>query len=62
MVAKGFIQCFGYKLAMEENLGPDDNNKHTPNVVDPLLSLDEQNKESCQLHAFYEELHKVSHL
>ena len=62
-VSKRFIRRFGYKLAMEENPGPDDDNdKHTPNVVDPLSPLDEQNKESDEQHAYYEELRKVSHL
>lgn len=48
---------------MEENPEPDDDSdKHTLNVVDPLLPPDEQNKESDEQRAFYDELRKVSHL
>jgi hypothetical protein len=62
-VSKRFIRRFGYKLAMEENPEPDDDSdKHTLNVVDPLLPPDEQNKESDEQRAFYDELRKVSHL
>ena len=63
MVAKEFIQHFGYDLAMAENPGPNDSaDMHIPKEIDPLLSQDEQNKESDQQNAFYRELREVSHL
>ncbi|SRR5260221_14160707 len=63
MVAKEFIQRFGYNLAIEDNPGPnDDTDKHIPKGIDPLLSQDEQNKESDRQNAFYRELRDVSHL
>jgi hypothetical protein len=63
MVAKEFIEHFGYNLAIEENPGPnDDADKHIPKEIDPLLSQDKQNKESDQCNAFYCELRDVSHL
>jgi len=47
LVAKAFIQWFGYNLEIEENPEPDnDNDKLTPKGVDPLLPLDQQNIES----------------
>lgn len=63
MVAKEFIQRFGYNLAIEENLGPnDDADKHIPTDIDPSPSQDEQNKESDRLNLFYRELRDVSRL
>lgn len=63
MVAKEFIQRFGYNLGIEENPGPNDNvDKHIPKEVDPSLSQNEQSKESDRRNAFYRELHDVSHL
>ena len=47
MVAKEFTQCFGYNLAIEENLGPNNAaDKHIPKEIDPLQSQDKLNKES----------------
>ena len=63
MVAKEFIQRFGYNLAIEENPGPNDNaDKHIPKDIDPLLSQDEQSKESDQRSTFYHELRDLSRL
>jgi len=47
-VAKGFIKQFGYILAIEDNSEPCDNDgDHTPEDVNSLLPLDEQNLESA---------------
>ncbi|KAF8234653.1 hypothetical protein L208DRAFT_1376799 [Tricholoma matsutake] len=57
LVAKAFIQRFGYNLAIEDNPEPDDDdNNHTPNNIDPLLPGDEQNLESDRQNGFYHEL------
>ena len=61
-VTKAFIQRFGYSLAIQENPEVDDaNDKHTPEGIDPLLPVAEQNIESDRRNKFYHELYKVSH-
>jgi len=47
LVAKAFIQQFGYDLGIENNPEPDnDDGNLTPKVVNPLLPQDQQNLES----------------
>ena len=46
LVAKAFIQRFGYNLAIKDNPKSGDDDKHTPEDIDPSLPLDKQNQES----------------
>jgi hypothetical protein len=63
LVAKAFIQRFGYNLAIKDNPEPnDDNDEHVPEEIDPSLPLDKQNIESDQQNSFYCELREVSNL
>lgn len=63
LVAKVFIQRFGYDLAIEKNPKPDDDNgKLTPEDINPLLPLDQQNLESKRRSQIYRELRDVSQL
>jgi len=60
-VAKGFIQQFGYSLAIEDNPEPcDDDGNHTPEDVNSSLPLDKRNLESDRQNVFYHELQNVS--
>jgi len=62
LIAKSFIQQFGYNLAIEGNPKPgDDDDMHTPKDIDPTLPLDKQNLESDRRSKFYRELRDVSH-
>lgn len=61
-VAKVFIQRFGYDLAIEKNPKPDDDGKLTPEDINTLLPLDQQNLESKRRNGIYHELRDVSHL
>ena len=63
LVAKAFIQRFGYNLAIENNPEPDDDDdEHTPDDIDPLLPRDEQNLESDRRNGFYRELREVRNI
>ena len=62
LVAKAFIQWFGYNLAIEDNPEADDDDEHTPEDIDPLLPVDERNLESDWWNGFYHELHEVRNI
>jgi len=62
-VTKAFTQQFGFGLAIQDNPEVDNaNDKHTPEGIDPLLPVAEQNIESDRWNKLYHELYKVSHL
>ena len=62
LVTKVFTQRFGFGLAIQDNPEVDDaNDKHTPEGIDPLLPVAEQNIESDRRNKLYHELYKVSH-
>ena len=63
MVARGFIEKFGYDLSLQGNLGPgDDDGKHIPKAMDSLPPPHEQNIESDWQIEYFDVLRDVSHL